>query len=116
MNGQVQHSPCTDIELQVETLGKSYQSITDNATIYRPVNATDLIMRCRCTNGNEIPIWLLPITSGFFACNNQSTGICTTNQTEWQQIKLPLVKKRYAGYYNCSTDLVSIGFNLFVFG
>jgi len=117
INGNTQHSSCTNVQIQVQVEQGKHQEINNNTIIYRPVNAIYLTVRCQCTNGNGIPTWLLP--SGLVSsCNNQSVGICIMNVNKRQQQKITFqsLKKEYSGYYKCHSDSIFTGFSLIVFG
>ena len=89
----------------METTSGNYEHVT-GSTIYRPINATNLTMRCQCTDGNEIPHWALP---GFLRpspCKNQTDGVCFEKKSKWSQITFLTVKKVYEAYYVCFSGRV----------
>lgn len=116
-DGQVQPS-CTSLQVEVETTSGNYQQVISDV-IRRPVNATNLTMRCWCTNGSQIPLsWSPPSALTVFLCNNQNDGICIENQTKWEQIKFSTVKKEYEGKYGCYVDhsTLTLSFEFLVYG
>ena len=101
----------------METQTGAYRSITNNITIYRPINATDLTMRCQCVNeGNVTPYWSLPVghmlDKSISSSECRHVGICIMNQS----LSFSLLRRAQDGYYKCYTTSVSVGFNLLVFG
>ena len=119
MDGQIQQQVlCTGIQIQVETLARNYQLISDNTAtmkLYRPVNVTDLTVRCQCIGGNETLHWTYPSKISAQICSNKD-GICITNQNRWLQLNIPIVKKKHEGAYNCYSQSAVAMFSLFVFG
>ena len=119
MDGQIQQqAQCTGIQIQVETLAGNYQFISDNTAtmkLHRPVNITDLTVRCQCINGNETLHWTYPSKISAQICSNKDE-ICITNQNRWLQLNIPIVKKKHEGVYNCYSQSAVAMFSLFVFG
>lgn len=117
MDGQIQQLPCT-AKFEVKTQSGNYQSFTNITTIYRPVNAKNLTLRCQCSGGSGIPHVIFPLELPMHACTKQSTGICIVNKTDWQQINIPVVEKIHEGNYICHsrTSGSFAAVKLYVFG
>ena len=111
-------SSCTNIQLQVETQMGEYKSITNNISMYRPINATNLTMRCHCVDeSDQVPSWLLPadhtLTDSLATSDQCLHGqICIMNET----LSLLQLKRNHSGYYKCHVNSTSMGFTLNVIG
>ena len=117
VDGLTPSSSCTNIQLQVETQMGEYESITNNTSLYRPIDATNLTMRCHCVNKSlQVPSWSLPVdhtlTDSFANLECLHVGICIMNETlSFLQLKL-----NHSGHYKCHVNSISIGFVLHVIG
>ena len=108
---------CTNIQLQVETQMGEYESITNNITIYRPIDATNLTMRCYCIKeSHEIPSWSLPadhtLTNSLTSPECLHVGICIMNEI----LSFLQLKRNHSGYYKCHVNSTSMGFILNAIG
>ena len=106
-------SSCTNIQLQVETQMGEYEPITNNTSMYRPIDATNLTMRCHCVNENhQVSSWSLPadyaLTDSLTSSECLHVGICIMNET----LSFLQLKRNHSGYYKC----LDIGFILHVIG
>ena len=113
-----QTSSCTSLRIEVETTSGDYEHVITGSSIYRPINATNLTMRCRCTDGNGVPHWALP---GFIRpspCNNQTSDeVCFEEQSKWHQIRFLTVQKVYEAFYICFIGhVLEKSFNFLVYG
>ena len=113
VNGLTPSSSCTNIQLQMETLVGQYESIINNTSIYRPIKATNLIMRCHCVNeSHQVPSWSLPaghtLTDSLTSPECLHVGICIMNET----LSFLQLKRNHSGYYKCHINTTSIGFTL----
>ena len=107
---------CASLQVEVETTSGNYQQVT-GSVIHRPANATNLTMRCRCTDGNETPHWAPPSHLTPSPCNNQSDhGVCFEKQTKWLQIRFSIVKKIHEGHYSCYSFHSAFKFIFLVYG
>ena len=118
-NGQIHIQPCDSVRVEVETLAGDYQSINSNTMIYRPLNSSNLIMRCQCIGGNDTLRWSYPTIISPYICTDQS-DICIRNYGQWKHLTIPLVKKIHDGIYFCAGHqdpyLQRPTFHLVVFG
>ena len=90
-----------------------YKPITNNTTMYRTINATNLTMRCHCGNENhQVPAWSLPAGYSFASSECLRVGICIMNET----LSFLQLKGDHSGYYECHINSSSIGFTLHVIG
>ena len=89
-----------------------YEFITNNTSMYRPINATNLTMRCHCVHeSRQVPSWSLPGTlTTSYECLH--VGICIMNET----LSFLQLKRNHSGYYKCHVNSTSIGFVLHVIG
>ena len=96
------------------TKARPNESITNNTPMYtyRPINITNLTMRCHCVNDtHQVPSWSLPgVLTASPGCLN--VGICIMNET----LLLLQLKRSHSGYYKCDVNSFSIGFILHVIG
>ena len=114
VDGRTQQSTCANVQMQLKTQEEKYQPIANGTSIYRPINATSLIIRCQCDNGSRIPSWLLPpgytLEDTSSKCLN--VGMCIINQT----LSFLLLKREHSGYYKCHFNSSIKGFILHVIG
>ena len=94
-----------------------YKPITNNTTMYRPIDATNLTMRCHCVNeSHQVPSWSLPagysLTDSLASSECLHVGICIMNET----LSFLQLKRNHSGYYKCHINSSSIGFILYVIG
>ena len=84
--------------------------------MYRPINATNLTMRCHCVNeSHQVPSWLLPADHTLTTLTSPESlhvGICIMNET----LSFLHLKGNHSGYYKCHVNSISIGFVLHVIG
>ena len=96
---------------------EEYTPITNNATMYRPIDATNLTMRCHCINeSHQVPSWSLPagytLTDSLASSECLHVGICVMNET----LSFIRLKRIHSGYYKCHVNSTSMGFTLQVIG
>ena len=113
VDGLIPSSSCTNIQLQVKTQMGEYESITNNTSMYRPINATNLTMRCHCVNeSRQVPSWSLPaghtLTDSLTRSKCLHVGICIMNET----LLFLQLKRNHSGHYKCHINTTSIGFTL----
>ena len=109
-------SSCTNIQLQVETQMGEYESITNNTSMYRPIDAP-LTMRCHCVHeSHQVPSWSLPanhtLTNSLTSSECLHVGICIMNET----LSFLQLNRNHSGYYKCHVNSTSMGFILNVIG
>ena len=82
--------------------------------MYRPINATNLTMRCHCVNkSRQVPSWSLhTLTDSLRSPECLHVGICVMNET----LSFLQLKGNHSGYYKCHVNSISIGFILHVIG
>ena len=108
---------CSNIQLQVKTHMEEYTSITNDATMYRPIDATNLTITCHCANErHQVPSWSLPagytLTDSLASSECLHVGICIMNET----LSFIRLKRIHSGYYKCHVNSTSMGFTLQVIG
>ena len=94
-----------------------YKPITNNTTMYRPIDATNLTMRCYCVNErHQFPSWSLPagytLTDSLASSACLRVGICIMNET----LSFIRLKRNHSGYYKCHANSSLAGFTLHVIG
>ena len=117
VDGLTPLSSCTNIQLQVKAQMGQYESITNNTSLYRPIDATNLTIRCHCVNkSHQVPSWSLPadytLADLLASPECLHVGICIMNKT----LSFLQLKGNHSGYYKCHVNSISIGFVLHVIG
>ena len=91
-----------------------YESITNNTSMYRPIDATNLTMRCHCVHeSHQVPSWSLQADHTLTTIPEcLHVGICIMNET----LSFLQLKRNHSGYYKCHVNSISVGFILNVIG
>ena len=120
VNGDIQSS-CSAIPIiEAKTQNGTPERIPNNATIYKPINATDFAMRCQCGNNesNFIPSWSFPVDSTLADVFGSNTNKCLDNRTciMNKTLSFQFLIKEHSGYYRCHGNSNYTGFMLRVIG